>query len=157
MDKSPSTITADPACFTQIVLNLLSNAVKFTPEGAMTPKTVLIVDDHPLSRELVVDLLEAAGYTVIQAEDGVGLLERVRDEQPDLILLDLQLPGVDGFTLARQLTANPATRQIPILAISAHASPEKRPQVLAAGCADFLIKPLDIQAVLSTVARFLGR
>ena len=123
----------------------------------MTPKTVLIVDDHPLSRELVVDLLRAAGYTVLQAEDGLGLLERVRAEQPDLILLDLQLPGVDGFTLARQLTADPTTRPIPILAISAYARPEVQMRALAAGCAGFLAKPLDTHAFLSTVARFLGR
>lgn len=111
----------------------------------MASATILIVGDHPLSRELVVDLLETAGYTVLQAE------------QPDLIFLDLQLPGVDGFTLARQLTAHPTTRQIPILAMSAHASPESRAQALAAGCAGFHAKPLDTQAVLSTVARFLGR
>ena len=123
----------------------------------MTPNTVLIVDDHPLSRELVGDLLEAAGYTVLQAEDGLGLLERVQAEQPDLILLDLQLPGVDGLTLARQLTVHPETRHIPILAMSAHASPERRAQVMAAGCADFLAKPLDTHAVLFTIARFLGR
>ncbi len=103
------------------------------------------------------DLLEAAGYTVLQAEDGLGLLERVQAEQPDLILLDLQLPGVDGFTLARQLTANSATQQIPILAMSAYARPEVQTQALAAGCAGFLAKPLDIQAVLSAVACFLGR
>lgn len=123
----------------------------------MTPKRVLIVEDDPLSRELAVDLLEGAGYSVLQAKDGVGLLERVQAEQPDLILLDLQLPGVDGVTLACQLTANPVTRQIPILAVSAHASPERQARALAAGCADFLAKPLDTQAVLSTVARFLGR
>ena len=105
----------------------------------MASATILVVEDHPLSRELVVDLLEMAGYTVLQAEDGSGLLARVQAEQPDLILLDLQLPDVDGLTLARQLTAHhPTTRQIPILAMSAHASPERRAQVMAAGCADFL-------------------
>jgi CheY-like chemotaxis protein len=122
----------------------------------MASATILVVEDDPLSRELIVDLLEAAGYTVLQTEDGLGLLERVQAEQPDLILLDLQLPGVDGLTLARQLTAHPETRQIPILAMSAHASPERRAQVMAAGCLDFLAKPLDTRAVLSTVARFLG-
>lgn len=123
----------------------------------MTPNTVLVVDDHPLSRELVVDLLEAAGYTVLQAEDGLGLLERVRTERPDLIVLDLQLPGVDGLTLARQLKADAEAREVPILAMSAHASPGRRAQVLAAGFAEFLTKPIDTQAVLSTVARLLGR
>jgi len=119
--------------------------------------TILVVEDHPLSRELIVDLLEAAGYTVLQAEDGVGLLGRVQAEQPDLILLDLQLPGVDGFTLAHQLTANSATQQIPILAMSAYAGPEVQTQALAAGCAGFLAKPLDTKAILSTIARFLRR
>ena len=123
----------------------------------MAGATILIVEDHPLNLELVVDLLEAAGYTVLQAEDGLGLLERVRAEQPDLILLDLQLPGVDGFTLARQLTADPATRQIPILAISAYARPEVQMRALAAGCAGFLAKPLDTHALLSTVAHSLGQ
>ena len=122
----------------------------------MASATILVVEDHSLSRELVTDLLEAAGYTVLQAEDGLGLLERVQAEQPDLILLDLQLPDIDGLTLAHQLMAYPETRQIPILAMSAHASPERRAQVMAAGCVDFLTKPLDTQAVLSTVARFLG-
>lgn len=120
-------------------------------------KTVLVVDDHPLSRELVGDLLEAAGYTVLQAEDGVGLLERAKAELPDLILLDLQLPGVDGLTLARQLLAHPATRQIPILAMSAHASLGRRQEVMTAGFADFFPKPLDTRTVLSTVASFLER
>ena len=87
--------------------------------------TVLVVEDHPLNRELVVDLLEAAGHTVRQAADGRGLLARVQAERPDLILLDLQLPGVDGFTLARQPTADPATRRIPLLAMSAYARPEE--------------------------------
>jgi CheY-like chemotaxis protein len=119
--------------------------------------TILVVEDYPLSRELVVDLLEAAGYTVLQAEDGRGLLERVQAERPDLILLDLQLPGVDGFTLARQLTADPATRTIPLLAMSAYARQEEEAQAMAAGCRGVLAKPLDTRAVLSTVARVLRR
>lgn len=123
----------------------------------MKPKTVLIVDDHPLSRELVVDLLEPAGYTVLQAEDGLGLLERAQAERPDLILLDLQLPGVDGFTLTRQLKADAETREIPILAMSAYVSPEKQAEAVASGCVGFLAKPLDTRVVLATVARFLGR
>ena len=83
-------------------------------DAAMEARTkILVVEDNPLNRELVVDVLEAAGYTVLQAEDGVGILERVKQEQPHLILLDLQLPGMDGFTIARQLAADPATRRIP--------------------------------------------
>ena len=117
----------------------------------------MIVEDHPLNRELVVDLLEAAGYTILQAEDGRGLLARVRAEQPALILLDLQLPGVDGFALARELTTDPATRQIPVLAMSAYARPEEQAKALAAGCAGFLAKPIDTRALVRTIARLLAR
>jgi CheY-like chemotaxis protein len=117
----------------------------------------MVVEDHPLNRELVVDLLEAAGYIVLQAEDGRGLLGRVRAERPDLILLDLQLPGVDGFALARELTTDPATRQIPVLAISAYARPEEQAQALAAGCAGYLPKPLDTREFVQTISRLLGR
>ncbi len=119
--------------------------------------TILVVEDHPLNRELVVDLLEAAGYTVRQAADGRGLLARVQTERPGLILLDLQLPGVDGLTLARQLTADPATRRIPLLAMSAYAQPEEEAQAMAAGCAGFLAKPLDTRALVQTVSRLLGQ
>ena len=118
--------------------------------------TILVVEDHPLNRELVGDLLEAAGYTVCQAADGRGLSERVQAERPDLILLDLQLPGVDGFTLARQLTADPATRRIPLLAMSAYAGPEEEAQAMAAGCVGFLAKPLNTRALVQTVSRLLG-
>lgn len=79
----------------------------------MASATILIVEDHSLNRELITDLLEMADYTVLQAEDGAGLLERVQAEQPDLILLDLHLPGVDGLTPARQLMANSSTQPIP--------------------------------------------
>jgi CheY-like chemotaxis protein len=89
----------------------------------MASGTILVVEDHPLNRELVVDILEAAGYTMLQAEDGIGLLERVKARRPDLIILDLQLPVVDGLSLARQLKADPATQSIPILAMSTHAVP----------------------------------
>lgn len=126
-------------------------------DDPVTRGNILVVEDHPLNRELVVDLLEAAGYTVRQAADGRGLLARVQAERPDLILLDLQLPGVDGFTLARQLTADPATRRIPLLAMSAYARPEEEAQAMAAGCAGFLAKPLNTRALVQTVSRLLGQ
>ena len=118
--------------------------------------TILVVEDHPVNRELVLNLLEAAGYTVLQAEDGGGLLERVKAERPDLIILDLQLPDVDGFTLARQLQADPMTKEIPILAMSAYAQPKEQAQALAVGCAGFLTKPFDTRGLVQTVARVLG-
>ena len=123
----------------------------------MAHRTILVVEDNPLNRELVVDLLESAGYTVLQADEGVGLLERVRAGQPGLILLDLQLPGLDGVTLARQLKADPATREIPVLAMTAYARVEDQERAMEAGCDGYLRKPLDTRALLQTVARHLGR
>lgn len=123
----------------------------------MAHQTILVVEDNPLNRELVVDLLEGAGYTVLQADEGVGLLERVKADQPGLILLDLQLPGLDGVTLARQLKADPATREIPVVAMTAYARLEDQERAMAAGCDGYLCKPLDTQGFLRTVARHLGR
>jgi len=123
----------------------------------MIHRTILVVEDNPLNRELVVDLLEGAGYTVLQADEGVGLLERVKAAQPGLILLDLQLPGLDGVTLARQLKADRATREIPVLAMTAYARLEDQERAMEAGCDGYLRKPLDTQGFLQAVARHLGR
>lgn len=122
----------------------------------MVHKTILVVEDHQVSRDLVVELLTAAGYIVLEAEDGLGLIERVKRERPNLILMDLQLPRIDGFTLIRQLKADAETREIPILAVTAYTQPEQKASALDAGCAYYLTKPLDTQAVLSVVARFLA-
>jgi len=118
-------------------------------------KTILVVEDNQVSRELAVELLTAAGCIVLEAEDGLGLIERVKRERPNLILMDLQLPHIDGLTLIRQLKADAETREIPVLAATAYTQPEQKARALEAGCADYLTKPLDIKAVLSTIARFL--
>ncbi|WP_337286373.1 response regulator [Candidatus Methylomirabilis sp.] len=121
----------------------------------MTRDAILIVEDHEVSRELAVALLTAAGYTVLEAEDGRGLLDRVKRERPSLILMDLQLPHIDGFTLTRQLKADAETCQIPVLAATAYAQPEQEIKALEAGCVGYLTKPLDVQTLLKTVARLL--
>lgn len=121
----------------------------------MANHTILVVEDDPPNRELVCDLLVAAGYEVLQAKDGVGLLDRVRQERPALILLDLQLPGKNGFTLARELKADPAIRTIPVLATTAYAQAGDRERTLAAGCDGYLTKPLDRQGLLQEIASLL--
>jgi CheY-like chemotaxis protein len=123
----------------------------------MTQAAILIVDDDPLSRELATEILDTAGYTVLQAEDGVGLLERVKTERPDLILMDLQLPRIDGFTLIRDLKAHEETRQIPVVVTTAYSQPEPQAKALEAGCAAYLTKPLDSHVLLRTVADVLAR
>jgi two-component system, cell cycle response regulator DivK len=121
----------------------------------MAREKIFVVEDHPMNRELVVFTLEAAGYTVVAAEDGQGLLERVRAERPALIIMDLQLPHIDGFTLTRELKADAETKAIPILVTSAFSKPEDRMRALEAGGTDFLAKPLDLPIFLQTVAGLL--
>ncbi|MBZ0160519.1 MAG: response regulator [bacterium] len=123
----------------------------------MAEEKILVVEDHPLNRELVVAALEARGCTVLEAENGLGLLERVKAERPTLIIMDLQLPGIDGFALTRQLKRDAETRDIPVLAVSAFAGSEDRIMALKVGCAASLTKPLDLLIFLETVARLLQR
>lgn len=123
----------------------------------MTQAVILIVEDDPLGRELAQEILNAAGYAVLSAEDGVGLLERVKIEWPDLILMDLHLPGIDGFTLIRTLKADAATREIPVVVTTAYSQPESEAKALEAGCAAYLTKPLDSNLLLKTVVTLLTR
>jgi len=123
----------------------------------MTLEKILVVEDHPLNRELVVIALEARGYTVLEAEDGLGLLERVKAERPALIIMDLQLPRIDGFTLTQQLKADAETRDIPVLAASSFAKFEDQARALEVGCAASLTKPLNLAVLFETVARLLSQ
>ncbi|CBE68327.1 MAG: response regulator [Candidatus Methylomirabilis oxygeniifera] len=121
----------------------------------MAQGKILVVEDNPLNREMIITVLEAYGYTVLEAEDGLGLMERVKAERPGLIIMDLQLPKIDGFALTRNLKADASTRDIPVVAASAFAKSEDQALALDAGCAFFLTKPLDLTVLLQTVARFL--
>ncbi|MBZ0169549.1 histidine kinase [Candidatus Methylomirabilis lanthanidiphila] len=125
--------------------------------SAITQAVILIVEDDPLGRELAKEILHDAGYAVLSLEDGVGLLERVKIERPDIILMDLQLPGTDGVTLARQLKADDETRSIPVVMTTAYAQPESYVQAIEAGCAAYLTKPINSKLLLKAVATLLKR
>jgi CheY-like chemotaxis protein len=120
------------------------------------PKRVLIIEDNLSNLELTTELIQAKGHQVICATSGNEALSIARAEQPDLILLDIQLPGVDGLTVARALKAEPATKEIPIVGISAHAMPEDEARALQAGCIAYLRKPLDTRGFLDLMERLLG-
>lgn len=123
----------------------------------MMSATILVVEDNQVSRELAAVLLTAVGYTVLEAESGLGLIERVKRERPHLILMDIQLPYADGLTLTRQLKADVETRDIPVLAVTAYSYHEQETMALEAGCAGYLTKPLDSRMLRMTVARLLKR
>jgi CheY-like chemotaxis protein len=120
------------------------------------PKRVLIVEDDPFSVELATELVQVDGHQAIVATSGSEALSIARAERPDLILLDLQLPGVDGLTIGRALKTDTTTKTIPIVGISAHALPEDEARALQAGCVAYLRKPLDTRGFLDLMRRLLG-
>ena len=116
---------------------------------------ILIADDRPSSRELLRTVLERAGYAVIEAEDGEEALVQARNGQPSLILLDLQMPRLDGYAVLEQLRKDERLRRIPVLALTASAMRGDRERILAAGFTDYLAKPAGPELLRETVARLL--
>lgn len=104
---------------------------------------VLIVDDQEANRLLLRDLLESQGHEVAEAVDGVEALERVADAAPDVVLLDVGMPGIDGFEVCRRLKADPATATIPVLLVTAHNQRDQRLLGIGAGANDYITKPID--------------
>jgi len=118
---------------------------------------ILIADDRASSRELLRLVLVRAGYDVIEAEDGVDALERARAGHPDLILLDLQMPRLDGYGALAELRREERFRTLPIVALTASAMRGDREKILAAGFTDYLSKPAGPEQLRETVARLLGQ
>lgn len=109
----------------------------------LEPPTILVVDDHPASRMTAVAILSVEGYEVLEAESGLAALEAVMQSQPDLILLDVMMPGMDGFEVCRQLKSDEQTRLIPVIFITALCDRQARISGIEAGGDDFLSKPFD--------------
>lgn len=121
----------------------------------MTSKKVLIVEDNELNMKLFHDLLDAQGYETLQTREGLQALALARQHRPDLILMDIQLSGMDGLEATRRLKADLATRDIPVVAVTAYAMPGDREKALAAGCAGYITKPLDTATFVEQVAAYL--
>lgn len=117
--------------------------------------TVLVVEDNAANMKLTSLLLNHAGHTVLPAVDAETGLYLARTQQPDLILMDIQLPGMDGLTATTLLKKDPATESIPIVAISALAMKADEERSRAAGCDAYIVKPLRYQEFYAVVARFL--
>jgi CheY-like chemotaxis protein len=122
----------------------------------MTASRVLIVDDNPVNLKLTASVLEFAGYQILAATDANQALAVIRQTPPDLILMDIALPGMDGLTLTRQLKADPATRHIPIVALTASAMKGDDQKAKAAGCDGYITKPIDTRKFAGQVAEILG-
>jgi CheY-like chemotaxis protein len=118
--------------------------------------TILVVDDNPTNLKLVSDVLEFESYNVLQAIDAEHAQRVLEGTLPDLILMDIALPGMDGLTLTRLLKADDRTRHVRIVALTAFAMKGDEQKALSAGCDGYLAKPIDTRKFPIQVARFLG-
>ena len=117
--------------------------------------TILIVEDNRRSMLLIRDLLQMQGFRTLEAFDGEEGIARAKAQRPDLILMDLQLPGMDGLTATRLLRQDPVTAGIPVVALTAHAMKGDRERALKAGCNGYIAKPIDTRRFLAQVQAFL--
>ena len=118
-------------------------------------RKILIVEDVEYNRDLLVQLLEDE-YEILTAADGAAGIEAAARERPDLILMDLSLPGVDGWEATRRLKAEPEPEAIPVIELTAHAMQGDEERARACGCDDYLTKPIDEDALFAKLARLLG-
>ncbi len=122
----------------------------------MSGKRILIVDDNATNLKLVAYLMKANGYTVDTALEADAAIAAIHANHPDVILMDIQLPGIDGLELTRRLKADAKTRGIVIVAVTAYAMKGDQDKALAAGCDDYITKPIDTRALPETIARHLA-
>ncbi len=125
--------------------------------GAMNDKkTVLLVEDNEDNLVVYRTILEHVGYRVIEARDGEEGVARARQDLPDLILMDISIPKIDGWEATQRLKGDPGTDAIPIIALTAHALEEDRQKAMQAGCDGYLAKPVEPRRVVQEVERFVG-
>lgn len=118
---------------------------------------LLLVEDHADNREMLARRLTRRGFEVALAENGAEALAAIAARRPDLVLMDLSMPVMDGWEATRRLRVDPATAGLPILALSAHAAAADRDSALAAGCDDFDTKPVELERLLGKIAVLLAR
>ncbi|MCB1061595.1 MAG: response regulator [Verrucomicrobiae bacterium] len=119
--------------------------------------TILLVEDNEMNRDMLSRRLERRGYTVIMAVDGETGVAMAESESPDLILMDLSLPGIDGWEATRLLKQNPKTANTPVIALTAHALSDDEGKAIAAGCDDFDTKPVDLKRLLEKISVLLEK
>lgn len=118
---------------------------------------VLVVEDTPLNLELITEILERAGHTVLAATTATAGLALAKAEVPDVVLMDVRLPDIDGYEAARQLRRDPALRGITVIALTAQAMRGDEEAALAAGCDAYISKPIDVRTIVADIARVHAR
>ncbi|HEX8273129.1 MAG TPA: response regulator [Longimicrobiaceae bacterium] len=117
--------------------------------------TILLVEDNEDNITVYRTILEHSGFRVLEARDGPEGIRAVRDELPDLVLMDISIPFIDGWEATRVLKSDPATARIPVVALTAHAFEEDRARALEVGCEGYLVKPIEPRQVVAEVRRLL--
>lgn len=123
----------------------------------MAGELILLVEDNEKNRKLAHDVLVHQGYRVVDAESAEDALRLAREQPPSLVLMDIHLPGIDGITALQQLRANPATRAIPVMAVTASAMTQDRAKIMAAGFDGYQSKPISVRPFLAAVRELLDR
>jgi two-component system cell cycle response regulator DivK len=119
------------------------------------PKTVMIVEDNELNMKLFNDLLESRGYSIIQTRNGMEAIGLARAHHPDLILMDIQLPGIDGYEATRRIRAIPSLAGVPIIAVTSYALSGDEAKTREAGCDGYVAKPYSPRQLLAKIREFL--
>ena len=118
---------------------------------------LLLVEDHEMNREMLTRRLEKLGYEVVSACDGEQAVSMASDEQPDLILMDMSLPVIDGWEATRRIKASALTSHVPVIALTAYVHEFDRSRALEAGCDEYETKPIDMQALVDKINRFIQK
>lgn len=121
----------------------------------MNNKTILVIEDNKLNMKLVRSLLKIGNYTILEAVDAESGIKLAREKNPDLVLMDIQLPGMDGLTATRIIKDDPDMKDIPVVAFTSFAMEGDEKTAFNAGCVGYITKPLDTQKFLETVEEFL--
>ena len=118
-------------------------------------KRILVVEDQPDNRQIIRDMLAGTDYEIIEAEDGEQALEAIAKQRPDLILMDIQLPIMDGYTATRKIKADPTLRSIPVIAVTSYALSGEEKKAREAGCDDYVPKPFSPRQLLAKIRNYL--
>ena len=117
---------------------------------------LLVVEDNEINRDMMVRRLQRRGYTIVSAVDGQQAIDMTRSENPDLILMDMSLPVVDGWEATRQIKNDPCINRIPVIGLTAHAMVGDRDKALNAGCDDYATKPVEFEKLVELINRLIG-
>src|SRR5690606_22476361 len=124
--------------------------------GKVMPKKVMIVEDNELNMKLFRDLIEANGYETVRTRDGLQVLDLAREHNPDLILMDIQLPEVSGLDVSKWLKEDAGLRAIPVIAVTAFAMKGDEERIRQGGCEAYISKPISVTSFIQTIKSYLG-